>query len=108
MKHYFLTAFLLLSFTAQARTLTCEIKINSSVVARGKLNSQLQQKVPIIRLQSAAFFVTEKPNNFFSMEVYLPAYEARVFGEGHLRNPEDRVSVSFWSREALLEANCQQ
>lgn len=108
MKFILSFALVLFSIASQARSLYCEIKINNAVVAKGKLEIQSQQKIQLTRLQSASFYISEKPNDFFSIEAFLPAYEARIYGEGNLRKAGDRVSVSMWSRESLIEAACVQ
>lgn len=96
------------SLNSNAANLSCEIKLNNGKTLRTSVSTILNKKMFVGELESLRSFVTEKPNNFFSLEVFLGGYEARVYSEGFLRNIGEVLNLSYWSREVLLDLQCKR
>ncbi len=92
---------------ALAAPLSCEIKINGASELNKTVETSLNQKMIIGETDSFRSFVTEKENNFFSLEVFLGPYEARIYSEAYLKEPGDKLNLNFWGRDMLLEIQCQ-
>lgn len=96
----------LLSSPTFAAVLTCEVKESDSVVVSAQVNTELGSKVKIGETASIVAFVSEKPNSTFVVEAYLRNYDARIYGQGILRNSADQVLARLWGRYALIDIQC--
>jgi hypothetical protein len=94
------------STSAFATTLFCEMIINSESLVKIKVETKFSEKVFIGEAASVRAYVTEKENQFFSLEAFIPEYESRIYGEGYLNSKPAKINVSLWGRERLIEVNC--
>jgi hypothetical protein len=108
MKWWLILALGFSSLRSFANTLDCEIKLNDEVKLQTRVETMLGEKTSIGKFQGLAAYVTEKPNRFHSLEVFLPDYEARIYGEAYLKASKDRLVATLWGREMLVEVLCEQ
>lgn len=105
------TALLALSLTALssaalAKPLHCEIKENGSLVYAGQVNTARHKKIAIGQTPELYAYVTESENASFTLEGFLVNYDARVYAEGVLKNRNDHLTASLWTRQLLIDIQC--
>lgn len=92
--------------TAWAKDFDCQIIMNNEVVTKSKVSSSLKEKVMVGKLPAVTAYITEKSNHIFSLEAFVPDYEARIYGQGLIRQASDQVNTSLWGRDILIEVTC--
>lgn len=108
--------FLTINQKAQAKQFTCTIKQNNEVLFEKTIESSLNNKVLIAKLETITTYITEKNNNNFELESFIPNYEIRLYSEAHLSETSDKLiqpktkqntlSSSLWGRDIMLDVNC--
>ncbi|MBC7741209.1 MAG: hypothetical protein H7061_03370 [Bdellovibrionaceae bacterium] len=96
----------LYSATAVAAEMTCQIKLNLEPQLSATVVTHVNKKTAIGATKGIYAYVTEKENNYFIVEAFLADYEARIYGEGFLKQTSDRLTASIWSRENQIELTC--
>ena len=96
----------LFALNSYAKNLECEIKVNDSVMSTKAVTGVINEKSEIGEVDSMRAFVTERENDYFTIEVFLGNSEARLYSEGFLKTSTDKLVLSFWDREVLLEVQC--
>lgn len=99
---------LIFSNSVFAATLECNTRINLDAVANSTVITSLKTKNLIGRQLEVISYVTETANDFFSIEVYLPALDSRIYSEGAMRVSGETLSVTAWTREILAEVTCKK
>ncbi|OFZ30035.1 MAG: hypothetical protein A2622_09265 [Bdellovibrionales bacterium RIFCSPHIGHO2_01_FULL_40_29] len=106
-KSLFLTLIISLTLNiAKAATITCQVKINGALISQKVIHSELDTKSNITQRPELTAHVTEKSKQFFTIEAFLPSYDARIYAEGHLKNTADKVAASLWGRDILVDLEC--
>ena len=103
-----LATVLLMSSISSAATLNCTIKVNNAVVAQNQVQTKSKEKVFVASADSIQAFVTEKVDDIFIIEAFIGESEIRIYSEGMLRTPADRLVTSLWSREMMADIECSR
>lgn len=106
-KFLFVICSLIFAGNAFAEDLTCNVMANLDEVARVDftLNSNEQTKYAFSEVFS--FFVTNKGHGKFELEIYNNNGPTRSYAEGYLRNSEDTLTWTMWTRDILLSTECR-
>ena len=107
-KSLFLSVLVLLTLSTPAfsKVVNCEIKFNLDTISKTTVTTIPNQKVLIDDIDQAAAYITEEANGQFTVEAYLPDFDARIYGQGSLVNKTDKVSASIWGRAAMIDISC--
>ena len=107
-KSLFFSSLLLatLSTPAYSKLVNCEIKFNLDTVSTTTVTTVPNQKIVIDDIDQAAAYITEETNGQFTLEAYLPDFDARIYGQGNLVNAGDKISASIWGRAAIVDITC--
>lgn len=106
MKIYLSILALFLSFNVYSAELLCDISVNFDILSESTVTTGLNEKTPIDSVGSITAYVTEKENNHYIIEAFLADHELRIYGEGSLREKSDKVVVSSWSRDSIIDIQC--
>lgn len=92
--------------TSFARPLHCEIKENGATVYTNQINSERHKRIEFGQTPSLSGYITEGDNGSFTIEAFIPNYDARVYAEGVLRVKTDKLTASLWTRQVLVDVQC--
>lgn len=108
MKFFFYILFgLCLSLNTFAKTLSCEIKINSEKIFSNQVTTSVNKKIVVGKLDVISVYVTEHDNDFYTLEAFIPEQDARLYSESFLRNINDKLSTTYWGRDSLIDLFCE-
>lgn len=97
---------LFISSASMAKSLTCLVQVNDSVVSEIQVETMTKQKIAISEVYSVQAFVTEKVDDIYILEAFIGNEQVRIYGEGMLRTPADRLVASLWSRGTMADIEC--
>lgn len=107
-KMLILSAFLMAtSSNAFAENIKCFLSVNSEPVAEVEFNLEANTKELFIDSTDYRFYLANKGNSKFELEVYDAYAPSRSYAIGYLRIAKDELSWAFWSRDILLETTCK-
>ena len=107
MRFLFVSIFLMFfSLNSYATPLQCVVRLNLTPMIAKTIASSPNEKIMIGEIDSMRAYVTENENNFFSLNLFFGAYETQVFSEAFLRTSYDKISLSFWNRDVLIDVQC--
>jgi hypothetical protein len=92
---------------AWSQDLVCQISSNMEVVVNSTVHSVLNEKTSIGKTTGIVAYIIEKENHLFSVEAFLPDYEARIYGQGVIAQDSDVLTASFWGRDSLFDISCR-
>ena len=95
------------SFSLFSAELDCSIQINQEIMSSTQVSTTLDQKINIDSLEGVYAYVTEKQAGHFILEAYLVDYDLRIYGEGSLKQSEDKVVASAWGRTSMVDIECR-
>jgi hypothetical protein len=108
--------FLTINQKVYAKQFNCTIKQNNEIIFEKTINSSLNNKILIAKLESITTYITEKNNHIFELESFIPNYEIRLYSEARLSESTEKItpsitkqnnlSSSLWGRDIMLEINC--
>lgn len=94
--------------SAWSQDLQCEIVYNNQVILKNKVALVVtNEKVSIGKSAIATAFLSVSDKNLYTIEAFLPEYEARIYGQGGLTQSSDVVTASLWGRESLVDIHCR-
>lgn len=88
--------------------LLCDVHENLDLVMERKVSVGDRATVDVGEAGALRMKVSHRGDSNFEVEVFDPSLPARSYAEGVLREAGDRVSWSFWSRDALRTASCRR
>lgn len=91
-----------------AQTLYCQFKVNLDLASDFNVETQLQKRVQVTDFDEAVSYVTETTPDHFSIEMYLPGHDLRIYSEGVLTSNQDHLTASAWARDRIVELSCQK
>lgn len=106
MKKILLLSMLSFSLNLYSAELECNIKLNQNLLSETKVSTSLNKKITIESAESIIVYVTEKAGEQFQVEAYLKGLDLRLYGEGALHQVHDKLVVSTWGRESLVDIEC--
>lgn len=98
---------LLVSVSSFASPVECEIKSNLTLVMKVEVQTLNSEKVLIGEYSGVRAYITQKSEELFSVEVFLPDYEMRIYAEGDLKSDSHTLTASYWGRDSMLDVSCQ-
>ena len=106
MKKILLLSLIVLSSKLYSTELDCSIQLNLDIISETRVSSVLGLQKSIDALEGISAYVTEKGNGDYIVEAYLADYELRIYAEGSLRDPKDKLVASLWGRESIVDVEC--
>lgn len=97
---------LVFSTNCLAAELNCSISENGTQIEKVQVTSTVGEKTKVTAVADATVYVTERKDQLYTIEAFLPSYEMRIYGEGNLRSKADRVTASLWNRDVILDFSC--
>lgn len=107
MKNLLIVMFLAMSFNTFAEDLICSVNLNTEPVAETPVTVDVNAKVVYAEMDGFRFFVTNKGNSKFEIEVFNAAEPSRSYASGKLLDATDELSWSVWSRDYLIDSTCK-
>lgn len=96
-----------ISFNLFAAELFCDISVNLNILSETNVSTILNSKTRIDALEGITAYVTEKEKSHFIVEAYLADYDMRIFGEGTIKDSEDRLVATAWGRDSIVDIECR-
>jgi hypothetical protein len=111
----FMKKFLIGSFTtlylsinmAYAENLACSVSANGDLLAQTTFSLAVNEQKNYISAGTFYFYVKNKGESKFELEIFNSDGPSRSYAEGNLRNSEDMLAWTLWTRDILLETNCK-
>lgn len=109
MKHIIFTSFVFLfASKVWSQDLQCEIVYNNQVILKNKITvTEKNQKVTIGKSAIATAYLTFSEKNLYTVEAFLPEYEARIYSQGGLTEQSEVLTASLWGRESMIDVTCR-
>ncbi len=104
----FLFFSLLVSVSSFASPVQCEIKSNLTLVMKVEVQTLNLEKVLIGEYNAVRAYITEKSDDLFTVEAFLPDFEMRIYAEGDLKSGSHTLTASYWGRDSMLDVSCQR
>jgi len=98
--------FMTIFTSAHAADLDCTISINYEPVSQVTVTTKIGEKTLIDRVDGISAYITQRTENFFSLEAFIANYEIRGYSEGMLSGPSDKLNFSLWERTAITDISC--
>jgi hypothetical protein len=98
--------FILFTANVYATELECIISHNSEPVSYMNVTTEIGKKVQIDNVEGVSAYVTQKDENFYSLEAFMYEYDIRGYSEGMIRNASDKLTFSLWGRTSLTDISC--
>lgn len=96
------------SINVFAATLECQVQKNLDVIKHSILVTSMKDKILIAGDFQLISFVTETTPDVFSIEVFVPELDARIYSEGSLKEPGKILVASVWARDVLADVSCKK
>lgn len=109
MKNIFAIAlFLVTSQVALSATFECQTFLNLDVISAQIVITELKTKIPVDQTDVAVSYLTEKPGSAYTLEVFLPYSEIRIYSESTVISAGQAISASAWAREYMVDVVCRK
>ena len=92
---------------AYAEDLRCSLAVNGESAVVLEFSVEAGTKKMFIDSNDYRFFLINKGQSKFELEIYDAYSATRSYSAGYLRTNQDELSWTFWSREVLLETTCK-
>lgn len=98
----------LISFAsiAKAQDLFCQLKVNNDTIVDTKISTVEGKNVVIGNYQNYTISARKLGSQKFYIEVY-ETNVSRTYADGVLRNEDDEIKWTLWTREILMEVSCK-
>lgn len=90
-----------------AEELFCTLSVNMETVGEVQFKAEPQAKTPYLIADGFSFYVSNKGNSKFELEIFNLEGPSRSYAEGFLRSKEDTLAWTLWTRDMLLETKCK-
>lgn len=97
----------LISSSVFAEELFCNVTVNMETVAEVEFTSAPKTNTAYVVAEGFSFYITNKGNSKFELEVFNLDGPSRSYAEGYLRTQEDTLAWTLWTRDILLETRCK-
>lgn len=92
---------------AQSEELFCTLSVNLEKIAETQFQIENGSRVKYIDAGDFVFYVANKGEAKFEIEVFDGSAPSRSYAQGILRSASDDLKWSLWTRDVLLETNCK-
>lgn len=106
MKVISLALLTLFSTTCLASEVTCSIKVNTQQDTVTKFKIEENERVKFGSADNLTFFLKRLTTRDFELELLDVNIPSRSYAKATLEKSSDHLQYSYWSREMLLEAEC--
>ncbi|MBC7714558.1 MAG: hypothetical protein H7177_14525 [Rhizobacter sp.] len=107
-KMFIALTFLISSSFAFAENVQCNYSVNGGeAVETGVFNVAANSKEIYVDAEDYRFFISNKGNAKFELEIFDAYAPSRSYATGYLRTAADDISWAFWSRDVLIETTCK-
>ncbi|MCC2679557.1 MAG: hypothetical protein K0R29_2133 [Pseudobdellovibrio sp.] len=100
--------FLISSQIAFGATFECQTFLNLDVISAQIVKTEVKVKTPVDQTDVAVSYLTEKANNAFTLEVFLPLSEIRIYSEATITDAGQSITSSAWTREYMVDVACRK
>ena len=107
MKRWIFVMMLLVSTSVLAEDLNCTVSVNMEVVAEEVFTVAPKTKVTYVNAADFVFYVANKGNSKFELEIFNVDAPSRSYATGFLRTNEDALTCTLWTNDYLLETSCR-
>lgn len=109
MKNILLIAFVLISSKiALAGTFECQTFLNLDAISAQVVKTELKVKTTVDITDAAQSFLTEKENDVYLLEVYLPESDMRIYSEASVVDLNFTIAASIWARDYMVDVVCRK
>ncbi len=99
--------FMIATTNAFAENIKCSLSVSTEPVVEVEFNVEPNTKELFVDSTDYRFYMTNKGNSKFELEVFDAYAPSRSYSTGYLRTTADELSWAFWSRDVLLETTCK-
>ncbi|MBC7428871.1 MAG: hypothetical protein H7336_09690 [Bacteriovorax sp.] len=93
---------------ALAENIQCNYSMNGkAAIETGVFLVAQNTKQVFVEAADYRFFISNKANSKFELEIFDAFTPSRSYATGYLRTLEDEISWAFWSRDVLIETTCK-
>ncbi len=89
-----------------AKIFNCQFLENTQLIDTAKIETSYQDKILIFKKSQLSSYITEKHNNQFEIDTFIPDKESRIYSQSTLKTINEEISSSIWSRDYLFEIKC--
>lgn len=107
MKGLIFIMLLCVSTSIFAEELNCTVSVNLEVVAEEVFTIDAKTKVAYLKADDFVFYVANKGNSKFELEIFNVDAPSRSYAEGYLKTVEDSLTWTLWTKDYLLETSCR-
>ena len=109
MKKIFLFALVLINVQIlKAATFECQTFLNLDVISAQVVKTEIRSKVDVDNTYIAHSFLTQKENNVYLLEVYLPEHDMRIYSEATVIENNTTITASLWTRDDMVDVVCRK
>jgi hypothetical protein len=109
MKNIIIAAlFLVMSESAFSASFECQTFLNLDVISAQIVKTTKKEKVAVDETDVAVSYLTEKNNDTYLLEVYLPLSDMRIYSEAVVINRDQTITSSIWTREYMADVVCRK
>lgn len=94
--------------TAFSATFECQTFLNLDPISAQVVKTEIQTKTPVDQTDVAVSFLTEKGDDSFILEVFLPYSQMRIYSEATVRELGQTIASTAWSREYMVDVICRK
>ncbi|MGZ3690396.1 MAG: hypothetical protein ACXVAX_02760 [Pseudobdellovibrio sp.] len=96
------------ALNVKAATFECQTFLNLDVISSQVIETKLKDKVDVDSTDVARSYMTEKADNTFMLEVYLPDHEMRIYSEAAVTAENATITASMWARDQMIDVVCRK
>jgi hypothetical protein len=104
----FFALFLTISQSAFSASFECQTFLNLDVISSQIIQTAQKVKTPVDETDVAVSFLTEKYNDNYLLEVYLPQSDMRIYSEAMVSTGGQTITSSIWTREYMVDVVCRK
>ncbi|MBY0412537.1 MAG: hypothetical protein K2Q18_00155 [Bdellovibrionales bacterium] len=97
----------LVSTSAFAETITCNVQVSLEEVARVEFDLAPNTQTKYVASEGFSFYLNNKGDSKFELEIFNIDGPSRSYAEGYLRSPNDTLTWTLWTRDILLATECK-
>lgn len=103
-----LMALILFFFVTQvyATTLNCSTSINTELIGSSQFEIETGEQVTYESYDGFQLMVNKHSDVDYELEIYNPYIPSRSYAGGILKNFDDKLSWSYWTRDILIGTVC--
>ncbi len=89
-----------------AEEVTCRISLNTEIQSETSFEIEANSKVLVGEIDGFRISLNNHGSSKYELEIFDPSGPSRSYAAGILKNPQDEITWTLWSREVLLDSSC--